>query len=347
MAGVTLGGTNYAGELNEFLYQVMGLGNETARKGGYHLIPDVNYKEELDRLDCTADPFTDYTDDTPSSNESTQTLNKRDLSPAKFTVWGSITPSAWLPIWRKYRAVGTLTQLSANPSFLADVFAVVGNAAALQLDKLFWQGDTTAGGGSPLRFFDGMLKLIEADSDTDVTFVTPAGTITQSNVVDILKAVYTAIPDKFLEDPDFKIMMNTGDFKLLQFANVDAKKTTTGVLDTLIQRLFLELRIEHFTNITASKIVATKAMKAEASNLVLGMYASLENEISGMKLEKKHLSNITQFRFDGMAGCQYRYGGDIVYYKEFSGSETELDGKKYLVIAYADLLAKVVETEKI
>ena len=39
--------------------------------------------------------------------------------------------------------------------------------------------------------------------------------------------------------------------------------------------------------------------------------------------------------------------GDIVYYKEYSGTETEMDGKKYLVIAYADLLAKVVETEKI
>ncbi len=39
--------------------------------------------------------------------------------------------------------------------------------------------------------------------------------------------------------------------------------------------------------------------------------------------------------------------GDTVYYKEFSGNETKLDGKKYLIIAYADLLAKVVETEKI
>ena len=39
--------------------------------------------------------------------------------------------------------------------------------------------------------------------------------------------------------------------------------------------------------------------------------------------------------------------GDVVYYKEFSGTETEMDGKKYLVIDYADLLAKVVETEKI
>ena len=39
--------------------------------------------------------------------------------------------------------------------------------------------------------------------------------------------------------------------------------------------------------------------------------------------------------------------GDYVLYKEFSGVETEIDGKKYLVIPYADILAKVVETDKI
>ena len=32
---------------------------------------------------------------------------------------------------------------------------------------------------------------------------------------------------------------------------------------------------------------------------------------------------------------------------EFSGTETEFEGKKYLVIPYADILAKVVETEEI
>ncbi len=39
--------------------------------------------------------------------------------------------------------------------------------------------------------------------------------------------------------------------------------------------------------------------------------------------------------------------GDTVYYKEFSGTETEFEGKKYLVIPYTDILAKVVETEEI
>jgi len=39
--------------------------------------------------------------------------------------------------------------------------------------------------------------------------------------------------------------------------------------------------------------------------------------------------------------------GDIVFYKKFSGSELQLDDKDYLVIPYADLLAKVVETDEI
>jgi chaperonin GroES len=39
--------------------------------------------------------------------------------------------------------------------------------------------------------------------------------------------------------------------------------------------------------------------------------------------------------------------GDIVFYKKFSGTELEHEGKNYLVVPYAELLAKIVETEKI
>jgi chaperonin GroES len=39
--------------------------------------------------------------------------------------------------------------------------------------------------------------------------------------------------------------------------------------------------------------------------------------------------------------------GDVVLFKEFSGTETEFEGRKYLILPYADVLAKVVETESI
>lgn len=39
--------------------------------------------------------------------------------------------------------------------------------------------------------------------------------------------------------------------------------------------------------------------------------------------------------------------GDVVLYKPFAGTEIEFEGKEYLILPYADVLAKVVETEKI
>lgn len=39
--------------------------------------------------------------------------------------------------------------------------------------------------------------------------------------------------------------------------------------------------------------------------------------------------------------------GDVVIYKPYAGSEIEFEGKNYLVLPYADILAKIVETEEI
>lgn len=39
--------------------------------------------------------------------------------------------------------------------------------------------------------------------------------------------------------------------------------------------------------------------------------------------------------------------GDTVFYKKFSGTEFDFENSKYLMVPYADLLAKIVETEEI
>lgn len=39
--------------------------------------------------------------------------------------------------------------------------------------------------------------------------------------------------------------------------------------------------------------------------------------------------------------------GDVVFYKGFTGTDIEFEGKKYLMIPYADILGKIVETDKI
>ncbi len=39
--------------------------------------------------------------------------------------------------------------------------------------------------------------------------------------------------------------------------------------------------------------------------------------------------------------------GDYVFFKQYSGTEVEFEGRKLLFLPYADLLAKIVETEAI
>lgn len=39
--------------------------------------------------------------------------------------------------------------------------------------------------------------------------------------------------------------------------------------------------------------------------------------------------------------------GDTVFYKKYGGTEFDFESKKYLMVAYEELLAKVVETEAI
>ena len=39
--------------------------------------------------------------------------------------------------------------------------------------------------------------------------------------------------------------------------------------------------------------------------------------------------------------------GDVVMYKKYAGTEVDFNGKKFLFVPYADLLAKIVETEAI
>ncbi|HKI88882.1 MAG TPA: co-chaperone GroES [Draconibacterium sp.] len=39
--------------------------------------------------------------------------------------------------------------------------------------------------------------------------------------------------------------------------------------------------------------------------------------------------------------------GDEVLYKKFAGTEIDFDGKKFLLLPYAEILSKIVETESI
>lgn len=308
----TLSNTNYNGEVLEVLYQVFGIGNEIVEKGAARLLSDISTKKALPKISQTDSPIGDYVDGEPSSDTVTSTYAERELVMQKMTLYEEFKPTDWHNLWKMWQSVGDMTNLAANPQILAAVLALYQNGIGRQISKNFWQGDTTLGAGNALNKFNGIVT--RAAADATVIDVANIGAITKSNVIEVLEDFWAAIPDKFQDDEDFRIHMNTTDWKYLQQANNDIKKSSVGVLNQSIQDLFLQKRIVHFQGLPASSIVGARTTNDDNSNLFLGVWVDPEAEEP--VIAKKNAAGRTWFvRIDFKADANYREGSEIVLYQ--------------------------------
>ena len=89
---------------------------------------------------------------------------------------------------------------------------------AKQLEVGLWQGDTDSASEN-LKRFDGLIKIIDAGSPVNANvsgYVSggPIATITASNVVSILNAVYKAIPVEIIDADDLKVFVGNDTYRL-------------------------------------------------------------------------------------------------------------------------------------
>ena len=317
MAGtITKTSTNYAGALDGYLYAVIQDGADflAPGKGVAYQKTGVRYKDQLDRIAYDADPFEDYTTGNPGF-ASGANKKKRDIEPQKMTLSGTFQPDEWLNDWEQYAPNGNLTDLMINPEFLRRVMELALQAGFTQLAKLFWIGDMAASPASPLRFFNGIITKILANSDGDVTFITPAGNITQANIVDRLVEMYEATPNRFLEDENYKYHVSFADWKKLNLFNNDVKKATVGVLNEIVMNMFLQKKIVPYLGFPEHHILGAHTTLTAESNLVFVNYFSLDSEFQGIQVDKiANLGKIYGYRVDFMADVQYRAGADILFY---------------------------------
>ena len=93
---------------------------------------------------------------------------------------------------------------------------------AKQLEVGLWLGDTSSAVEN-LKRFDGLIKIIDAGSPVDANvsgYVSggPIATITASNVVSILNAVYKAIPVEIIDADDLKVFVGNDTYRLAVMA---------------------------------------------------------------------------------------------------------------------------------
>lgn len=308
-----VGNSNYNGDFLEFLYSVLFVGNQVIEKGFSRVLTGIAKKRALPKISQTADPFGDYTSSKPGADTVTTTYAERELDPQKMTMYEEWLPEDWQDVWDKWQPVGDFTNLRMNPEFMADVIELYMNNGGTQLSKLFFQGDTTLGAGNALNKFNGIVT--RAIADAGVVNPPAIGAITKANAVDVIESVWNAIDDKYLDDPDYLIAMNTTDFKLLQQFNNDAKKTTVGVLSQDIQDLFLNKRIVHFSGMPKNYVLAAKGLSnSDLSNLFFGFWVEFTDENPKINFVENAGREIF-VRFDVKADANYREATEIVLYE--------------------------------
>ena len=309
---LTLSNTNYNGEALESIYTVVGVGNEVVQKGSAKVFPGIADKLALPRMTQTEDPIGPYFEDVPDSETVTTTYAERQLLMEEASLYEEFNPTDFSRIWDAFQSAGDFTNLELNSNLLNSILARYENGIGTQVSKLFWQGDKSLPASNKLARIDGIVTKMIADSN--VIKPTPQGNITAANYFDILAAVWQAIPDKYLDDPDFILHVNTSDYKVMQAANTNVKKDFVGVFGMSLDDMYQQKKIRHFQGMKRHHIVGARVTNDEESNLCMGVYVMAENE---EPIVSRVANNGRKWfvRIDMKLDANYRAGEDAVLYE--------------------------------
>lgn len=309
---LTLANSNYNGEVLENLYLVTGVGNEVIQKGSAKLYTDIAERKALPLLSQTANPIGDYAAGVPGAETATTSYAERQLVMNPMTVYETFIPTTFHDLWKKWQSVGDFTNLELNSELLNAILDLYKNGIGRQMSANFWAGDTNLGAGNPLNKFDGILT--RAIADANVIKPAPAGNITAANFMDILAAVWAAIPDHLIDDPDFVLHVNTTDWKTMQSANTALKQAFVGVFGMGMEEMYNLKKIRHFQGLTRHHILGAKVTNDESSNLCLGVWVDPDQE---SVIVDKVANNSRQWflRLDFKADANYRSATELVLYE--------------------------------
>ena len=252
----------YVGDVADVLLHLTKLGNQAVQKGSVYVEPGVQKELFLPRFNVADDQLQDRQED-PTSPSDSMNYDERSAAPRDAMFYDEFNPRNFENVWRPFQPTGPLVDRVDNPRIQAAILQEVVKSIGKQLGKLIWQGDTAAGGGSPLRFFDGFVKIADTSGAINPT---ASGNITAANVISILELTEAAIPSSVWEDSMNTFHMSTADFRLYQQAAraLDFKGPNIG--DAMEAR-FAGRMIRHYEGFPKNFIMVAKGTAGRDSNL--------------------------------------------------------------------------------
>jgi hypothetical protein len=299
--------TNYAGAFASKYISAALLSANTLDKGLIEILPNVNYRTTLQKVN-TNDIVKDATCDFDAT--STLTLTDRILEVEPFQVNLQLCKKDYYDSWIGGQ-MGFSAYDSIPASFADFLIAHVAAKTAQKIEQNIWNG-TAASAGE----FSGFLSLMTADSDVvDVT----ATTVTAANVIDELDKIVEAIPSALYGKEDLTIYVPQNVAKAYVRAlggfgtsglganGVDNKGTMWYGNGDLF---FNGIRVAMANGLPSNKMVA-----AQTSNLFFGTGLLNErNEVRVLDMADLDGSDNIRVILRFFAGVQYGIGSDVVLY---------------------------------
>ena len=186
------------------------------------------------------------------------------------------------------------------------------NAMKNQLAQSDFQGDLLSGVNN-LSFYDGLLVQVDADGtvvDGNTGAVTVATTISTSNVLDILDAMWSAIPDSISDADDLSLWIPTSVYKKYVVALKNANLfhyNADGEQEYL-----------YGTNVKLCKTIGLpgaagteRMILARDSGITIGMDGDADEDAMSVRLDPVSERSIF-FDVNFKRGISYNFGSEIV-----------------------------------
>ena len=307
MATTTTITTSYAGEFASKYISAALLSADTLDKGLISVLPNVNYKTTLQKVNLDAIVKDATCDFDPTS---TLSLADRVLTTEPFQVNVQLCKKDFYASW-----IGGQMGYSAYDGLPADfseyLIAYVAGKTAEKLENNIWQGAAATNGE-----FDGFQALLAADATViDVT----GTTVTAANVIEEMGKVVDAIPAALYGKEDLTIFCSQSVAKAyvralggFGAAGVGAQgMDNKGTMWYGSQDLFFDgIKVAMVNGLASNKMVA-----AQSSNLYFGTgLLDDRNEVKVLDMSNLDGSDNVRVIMRFFAGVQFGIGADVVYY---------------------------------
>ena len=199
--------SSYAGSFSSKYVSAALLSSSTIDDGGVTVMPNIKYKQVIQKVE-TGDLIADGTCDFTAS--SSVTLSEVVLTPEEFAVQLNLCKSDFINTWDSIQMGYSAFNNNGLPTSFADyLIGYVASKVAAQNEINIWTGNL---GGAQAGEYNGFETLAAADATViDVAGAVP---LTAVNIIDQMQSTVDSIPNTLFGKPDLKLYVSNKAAKL-------------------------------------------------------------------------------------------------------------------------------------